>query len=129
MKLILIILLIVACGNYAHSQQSTPEQVQMESNQAQGDQNSKSITLLTIAISAMATFITALLVYIKKMHSKQVQLATKFVEATMSMVAMSDKLSTSIDNSGEKVTRALENNERTVTDLHKYILSVSTMKK
>ncbi len=129
MKLILIILLIVACGNYAHSQQNTPEQEQMESNQAQGDQNSKSITLLTIAISAMATFITALLVYIKKMHSKQVQLATKFVEATMSMVAMSDKLSTSIDNSGEKVTRALENNERTVTDLHKYILSVSTMKK
>ena len=87
------------------------------------DQNSKSITLLTIAVSSMATLFIALLIYIKKMHGKSIQIATKFVEVTGAMNATTEKLAESIRVSGDKISAAVDRQERTVDDLHKFILS------
>lgn len=100
-----------------------PQQPQLQQTyDHQTESNTKAITLLTVGISALFTFCASLVVYIRKNHARQLHMATRFVEATMAMNASTDKLAESIRSSGESISKAVAQQERTVNDLHKYIL-------
>lgn len=126
-KLTVIFLLIFGFNTVVIAQDSLQRQAhqtiaQVQDTQNEVEKNAKAITLLTIAVSSMASLIIALLLYIKKSHSKTISIATKFVEATMAMSQTHEKLATSIDNSGDKISSAVDRQERTTNDLHKFLL-------
>lgn len=115
-------LLLIAAGAAAQTGSVQQQQTEKAFNH-QVDQNTKSITLLSIGISALFTFCASLIVYIRKMHARHIQMATKFVEATMAVNNSTEKLAESIRQSGDSISKAVMQQERTINDLHKYILS------
>ena len=124
MKLLIIgaCFLFVGAGAAAQTgsvQQRTQEQETMH----QVDQNKKAITLMTVAVTALSSFCTALLVYIRKAHAKQLTMSARFVEATMAVTSSTEKLAESIKVSGEKISAAVDRQQVTVNDLHKFLLT------
>lgn len=91
------------------------------------DKNSKAVALLMTAVPALTTLLVALLIYIKKNHSYQlktiVELTKNSTEALTKVSLTSDKLSTSIDTSGEKISVALNENRRAVDLVRDLIIS------
>lgn len=116
--------------NYEQDKQSREPshqtQGQMQYSDTQIEKNTKSITLLTVAIGFLVSFISALLLYIKKQHSKVIDMSGKFIEATVKMNSTQEKLSCSIDNSAEKLSGAVDRSTAMTNELHKYIIQTST---
>lgn len=124
MKIFFVILLLISVNN-SNGQNTLNDK---QSTEQEGiDKNSKSITLLTIAVSGLSTLIIGLLLYIKNSHSKDMKailgISNKFIEATMKINSTSETLSTSIANSGVQISGAIDRIERTTDELHKFIIS------
>lgn len=80
-------------------------------------------TLLIGGIGALASSITALVLYIKSLHKKHEERLTSLYEKNIDMATKFVEAINKEQSSGERLTDALDRNTVTVNDLHKYIMS------
>lgn len=119
---ILILCLLFSVSCLGQDSTNKAQDIAQVSTRKDVDQNTKSITQLTIAVSGLCAFIGVLLLYIKKSHSKTIVIVEKVVGAITESNASNEKLATAIEVMGDKISGAVDRNSVIVNDAHMFII-------